>query len=154
MFGGQQLELRTMQGASLHFVSAAFGLLGCIACDPLCVARGKLVDVDGLTGARCAVKLHHRAGEPEKYGLSCRQPNAVEGDSDRWVVKVGQEFQCSTIPGSKGRDLDLSVTCEGYEPFRGSSFEWKVEGFTCRSHDFGMIRLHRASKEPGKTQEE
>jgi len=124
-----------------------------MACDPLCVARGRVVDVDGLTGARCAVKLHHRAGELEKYGSPCRQPNIVEGDPDRWVVTVGQEFQCSTIPGLKGQDLDLSVACEGYEPYRGSPFEWKVEGFTCRSHDVGTIRLHRAGEQPAKTQE-
>jgi len=71
-----------------------------------------------------------------------------DGDPDRWVVKVGQEFQCSTIPGPEGQRLEVTVACDGYEAYRGSSFEWKVEGFTCKSQHVGTIALRRAAVGP------
>lgn len=133
-----------MKRFGIRGVMSVAGPLICLGCDPLCLARGRIVDVDGLTGASCSVKLHHRAGEPAKYGAPCRQPEVREDDPDRRVVKLGHEFQCTTIPGLKGQAFDISVACDGYEPFRSAAFEWRVEGLTCNSIDVGTIRLRRS----------
>jgi hypothetical protein len=48
-----------------------------------------------------------------------------------------------TIPGLEGRALDLTVTCDGYEPYRTPPFEWKVGRYTCSPRDLGTISLQR-----------
>jgi len=146
MEGEHSVHCKSWRSAldQLRFALLSIGLFVPVACDPLCLARGRIVDPAGLTGAKCAVKLQ-RAGEPEKYGSPCRQPATEEGSPERLVVKLGQEFQCTTIPGLKGEQLDLSVICDGYEPYRSTPFEWKVEGFTCSARDLGAIALRRAA---------
>jgi hypothetical protein len=120
----------------------------CIAlasCEPLCVAKGKIVGVDAAVGSHCSVRLHDVVGEPHASGMPCRRPDALEGTPDRWVVNVGEEFACRTIPRLKGTRLEVSVSCDGYEPYRSQPFEWKVDGFTCARLDLGMVQLRRSA---------
>ena len=113
------------------------------ACDPGYNVVGRLVDPTGAQGTKCKVKLHRHAGEAEKYGVPCRELGDRSADPDTWVVKVGQQFQCTGGPGDE--KLDLSVTCDGYEAYRGSSFEWKGPG-AILSQDLGDVPLRRTNQ--------
>jgi hypothetical protein len=143
VFGGHEAKLKIMR----YGLEALPGwaLVVCVGCDPLCVAKGRVVDADGMTGASCTVKLLHRPGDPEEYGETCQRPSSTNDDTDYSVVRLGDDFECTAIPGSPKQIL---VSCEGYETYRSSSFEWKVMGITCRSFDLGKIVLRRVHEVP------
>jgi len=126
-------------------VVIVFACIGLASCDPLCLAKGRIVAADAVVESRCSVRLHHIVGESPDKGVPCRRPDAPDGAPDRWVVKVGEEFACGTIPGLKGTQLDVSVSCDGYEPYRSQPFEWKVSGFTCASFELGVVQMRRSA---------
>jgi hypothetical protein len=138
--------------ASLHRrilqpqIAVLFACVGLASCDPLCLAKGRIAGADAAVGAQCSVRLHHTVGESPDRGVPCRRPDAPDGAPDRWVVNVGEEFACGTIPGLKGSRLDVSVSCDGYEPYRSQPFEWQVHGFTCASLELGVVQLRRAAE--------
>jgi hypothetical protein len=107
------------------------------ACDPGYHAVGTLVDPAGASAGTCRVKLH-RVGKDEKYGLPCRQLNDRSSDPEKWVVAIGQQFQCSGWAGEG--TLDLTASCDGYD-YRGNPFEWRASGLL--SQDIGNVFLHR-----------
>jgi hypothetical protein len=87
VFDGREMRGEIMgENVTSRVARSSLALSGLIAaiistgCDPLCLARGRIVDPEGLVGARCTVRLHHTAKEPEKYGAPCRQPAILEGD--------------------------------------------------------------------------
>jgi hypothetical protein len=115
--------------------------LGTSGCDPLCLAKGTLKAPEAPPDARCSVKLHHDTSEPERYGSLCRPPDTAEGDRDRWVIHPGESFQCMTIPGLKGQNLDVTASCPGFDVVHSPAFEWRLKGFTCEGVDVGLITV-------------
>jgi len=113
-------------------------------CDPLCLAKGKLVVPMAPQDLKCAVHLRRTYDGSFREGPHCRVDDSKpEGDPDYWVVHPGDSFQCMTIPGLKGQKLDISAACPGFEPVNSASFEWNVQGFTCRQSDIGVLTVDR-----------
>jgi hypothetical protein len=119
--------------------------LSAVACEPLCMATGKVMTADGAQGVKCSVELV-RPGEPSMATAPCREPLSVEDSPDYWIVRSGMDFQCATIPGIAGQQLGVRVACEGYELGRTEPFAWKVERMTCRSVDLGTITVMRVPR--------
>src|SRR2546425_332494 len=95
------------------------------ACEPACRARGRLISVGNLPGPLCSVKLHRTVDEKDVDGIPCYQVGR-RNDPGASLVRLGDEFECFTIPGLKGQFLEVTASCEGYQPFRSEPFEWRV----------------------------
>jgi hypothetical protein len=88
------------------------------------------------------VELHDEVGDPGA-GLRCHEPGVPFSDSA--VVRIGQSFECIavTIEGA----VDVTASCDGYEPYRSPGFRWSRTGSGPAVHHLGDIVLKRATKQ-------
>ena len=124
-------------------------LLGCtltsLACGHRTVIDGKPTAADGRTDAVCKVELHYEAGDPGT-GLRCQEAGAPGRGPDDAVVTIGRQFECVTV--AQGGAVDVTVACEGYQPYRSPAIRWSSFDFRPEARHLGDIVLTRAT-EPG-----
>lgn len=99
--------------------------LACAACGSRAVVDGKLIGSAGRTDATCEVELHDEVGDPGS-GLRCHEAGTAVHAPDTSVVRIGQGFECVGVatPG----EVDVTASCDGYEPYRSPPFKWSGGG--------------------------
>ena len=114
-------------------------VLTCPACSSRAVVDGTLIGPVGPPGTACEVALHDEVGDPGA-GLRCHEPDAP----DSAVVRIGQRFECIAV-AIEGA-VDVTASCDGFEPYRSPAFTWSGRGFKPDVHHLGEIALKPATK--------
>jgi hypothetical protein len=76
--------------------------------------------------------------------LRCHEPGAPGHGPDSPVVKIGQQFECITVAIVEA--VDVTASCDGYEPYRSPPFKWSGRGFRSDVHHLGDIFLKRTTE--------
>ena len=126
-------------GVWWRLTGCVLALVGFRGCEPLCIARGRLLVAGAKPETRCTIRLGHPEGDPT-IGVPCRSANGNRDDASS-AVRPGEEFECRSMPSSPSEQVVAVASCPGYANQTSREFSWVVRGLQCQPVDLGSVAV-------------